>query len=285
MTGRDHPLSPAVAEVGDVDPHHFSTTREVKIRVEGLGKSFPKPGAPGEIIEAFRDVSFEVGDGEFLSIVGPSGCGKTTLLRIMSGLDHHTSGRLWVRSTPSSTASASNAIVFQQQSIYPWMTVEENITYGLRMRKASKQVIASRAEEFLEKMGLTAFRRAYPSHLSGGMKQRVAIARAFAYDPDILFMDEPLAALDEQTKFVLQEELLRIWGASGKTVVYVTHGLDESIALSDRILVMASGQPGHVQSQYIVPFPRPRHILDLRKEEEYGNLIVRLWEDLGRKAG
>lgn len=262
-----------------------SPVRHVKLRAEGLGKRFPKPGAPKETIEAFRDVSFEVREGEFISIVGPSGCGKTTLLRILSGLEQHTEGRLFVRNGGSSEGAPANAIVFQQQSIYPWMTVEENITYGLRMRKMSKEIIAGRAEEFLEKTKLTAFRSAYPAQLSGGMKQRVAIARAFAYDPDVLFMDEPLSALDEQTKLILQDELLRIWAASGKTVVYVTHSLDESLALSDRVLVMTSSHPGYLKSEYVVPFARPREILELRKHEEYGDLILNLWNDIGAATG
>lgn len=256
-----------------------SSAREVKIRVDSVGKAFPRPGVAGETIDVLRDISFEVHEGEFLTIVGPSGCGKTTLLRIMSGLEHHTSGKLHIRQPDS--GAPENAVVFQQQSIFPWLTVEENIAYGLRMRRVAKPVIRERTDEFLEKTGLGDFRHAYPAHLSGGMKQRVAIARAFAFDPDILFMDEPLAALDEQTKFVLQEELLRIWEASAKTVVYVTHSLDESLALSDRVLVMTSSQPGRLQSEYTVPFERPRHVLELRKEHEYGELITKIWDDIG----
>ena len=255
------------------------TRQPAKIRVERLGKTFPNPSTRGETIKVLDDLSFEVGEGEFLTIVGPSGCGKTTLLRIMSGLETHTSGRLHIRA--SAKDSPQNAVVFQQQSIYPWLTVEENITYGLRMRKAPKSLIQERADEFLAKTGLVEFRHAYPVHLSGGMKQRVAIARAFAFDPDILFMDEPLAALDEQTKFVLQEELLKIWEQSGKTVVYITHSLDEALALSDRVLVMTSSQPGRLQSEYDVPFDRPRHVLELRKQHAYGELITRLWDDIG----
>lgn len=266
------------------EPEGFADTEPpVKVRVERLGKVFPRPGAPGETIEVLADISFEVAEGEFLTIVGPSGCGKTTLLRIMSGLESHTSGHLYIRE--SDADAPQNAVVFQQQSIYPWLTVEDNITYGLRMRRAPKRLIEERAEEFLEKTGLADFRHAYPAHLSGGMKQRVAIARAFAFDPEIMFMDEPLAALDEQTKYVLQEELLKIWEQSRKTVVYITHSLDEALALSDRVLVMTSSQPGRLRSEYEVPFDRPRHVLELRKQHAYGDLITRLWDDIGAAGG
>jgi NitT/TauT family transport system ATP-binding protein len=265
----------AVADVPDV------VRIPAKIEVEHVSKTFTAKG--GRIVTALDDVSLTVADGEFLTIVGPSGCGKTTLLRILSGLDRQTSGTTKLRRQVSDPRPP-NAVVFQQQSAFPWLTVEQNVSYGLRMAKANRKRIQERTEYWLKKTGLTAFKDAYPHQLSGGMKQRVAIARAFAYDADVLYMDEPFAALDEQTKAVLQGELLRIWEDTGKTVVYITHSLDEAATLSDRIMVMTA-HPGRIKSTVSVPFSRPRDVMALRKEKEYGELITNLWDQLRDEVG
>ncbi len=259
----------------------MDSLENVKIQVEHLTKTFTGEG--GRVVTALDDVSLTVADGEFLTIVGPSGCGKTTLLRILSGLDRQTSGKTSLR-RQIGDKRPTNAVVFQQQSCFPWLTVEQNVSYGLRMSHAPRDHTRDRTNFWIDKTGLSAFKNAYPHQLSGGMKQRVAIARAFAYDADVLYMDEPFAALDEQTKAVLQAELLRIWEDTGKTVVYITHSLDEAATLSDRILVMTA-HPGRIKSTVRVPFDRPRDVMALRKQKEYGELISGLWDQLRDEVG
>jgi NitT/TauT family transport system ATP-binding protein len=254
---------------------------EPKIEVQNVTKQFTGKG--GKVVTALDDVSLTVADGEFLTIVGPSGCGKTTLLRILSGLDRQTSGTTTLRRQADDTRPP-NAVVFQQQSAFPWLNVEQNVSYGLRMARADRDHTRERTAFWLRKTGLSAFKDAYPHQLSGGMKQRVAIARAFAYDADVLYMDEPFAALDEQTKAVLQGELLRIWEDTRKTVVYITHSLDEAATLSDRVVVMTA-HPGRIKSSVTVPFQRPRDVMALRKEKEYGELITGLWDQLRDEVG
>jgi NitT/TauT family transport system ATP-binding protein len=254
---------------------------DVKIQVENVTRTFTAKS--GRVVTALDDVSLTVKEGEFLTLVGPSGCGKTTLLRILSGLDRQTKGRTTLRRKVDDKRPA-NAVVFQQQSAFPWLTVEQNVSYGLRMARADRKHIREQTAFWIEKAGLTAFKDAYPHQLSGGMKQRVAIARAFAYDADVLYMDEPFAALDEQTKAVLQGELLRIWEDTRKTVVYITHSLDEAATLSDRILVMTA-HPGRIKSSVSVPFARPRDVMALRKEQAYGELISSLWDQLRDEVG
>jgi NitT/TauT family transport system ATP-binding protein len=263
------------------EAHSRPGVDDVKINVENVSRTFTGKG--GRIVTALDDVSLTVKEGEFLTLVGPSGCGKTTLLRILSGLDRQTKGRTTVRRRADDKRPA-NAVVFQQQSAFPWLTVEQNVSYGLRMARADRKLVREQTAFWVEKTGLTAFKDAYPHQLSGGMKQRVAIARAFAYDADVLYMDEPFAALDEQTKAVLQGELLRIWEDTGKTVVYITHSLDEAATLSDRIMVMTA-HPGRIKSCVEVPFARPRDVMALRKDPAYGQLISNLWDQLRDEVG
>jgi NitT/TauT family transport system ATP-binding protein len=227
---------------------------------------------------AVDHVSVDIRPGEFFMIVGPSGCGKTTLLRILAGLETATSGSIEI-DTPAGSGRPENSMVFQGDSIFPWMTVWNNAAYGLRMRNASASVIKERVGHYLDRTGLTRFADYYPHQLSGGMKQRVSIARAFANDPQILLMDEPFSALDAQNKLLLQEELLRIWDEHKKTVVFITHSVDEAVYLGDRIMVMTA-QPGRVKSLVDVPLPRPRNIIELQKSPEFGELIARIWSGL-----
>jgi NitT/TauT family transport system ATP-binding protein len=211
-------------------------------------------------------------------IVGPSGCGKTTLLRILAGLETASAGTIEI-DTPAGSDRPENAMVFQGESIFPWMTVWNNAAYGLRMRNVPQAVIKERVGHYLDRTGLTRFVDYYPHQLSGGMKQRVSIARAFANDPEILLMDEPFSALDAQNKLLLQEELLRIWDEQKKTVVFITHSVDEAVYLGDRIMVMTA-QPGRVKSFVRVPLPRPRNIIELQKAPEFGELVHRIWSGL-----
>jgi len=228
-------------------------------------------------LTAVDDVSLDIAPGEFFVIVGPSGCGKTTLLRILAGLENATSGTIDIAA--GNSGRPVNSMIFQGESIFPWMTVWDNAAYGLRMRNVPAASIRETVGHYLDRTGLTRFAHYYPHQLSGGMKQRVAIARAFANDPEILLMDEPFSALDAQNKLLLQEELLRIWDEHKKTVVFITHSVDEAVLLGDRILVMTA-QPGRVKLFVDVPLPRPRNIVALQGAAEYGEIVQRIWQSL-----
>jgi NitT/TauT family transport system ATP-binding protein len=240
------------------------------IRIRDLRKTF------GQLI-AIDGVSVDIAPGEFFMIVGPSGCGKTTLLRILAGLESVTSGAIEIE-TPHSQRPV-NSMIFQGDSIFPWMTVWDNAAYGLKMRRAPSATVKEVVGHYLARTGLTRFAKYYPHQLSGGMRQRVSIARAFANDPEILLMDEPFSALDAQNKLLLQEELLHIWEEHKKTVVFITHSVDEAVFLGDRIMVMTA-QPGKVKTFVPVPLARPRNIMELQKMPQYGELIAHIWSSL-----
>ena len=240
------------------------------IRIRDLHKRFGQ-------LTAVEGVSVEIAHGEFFMIVGPSGCGKTTLLRILAGLDSVTSGVIEIE-TPNSHRPV-NSMIFQGDSIFPWMTVWDNAAYGLKMRRVPSATIREVVGHYLARTGLTRFAKYYPHQLSGGMRQRVSIARAFANDPEILLMDEPFSALDAQNKLLLQEELLHIWEEHKKTVVFITHSVDEAVFLGDRIMVMTA-QPGKVKTFVPVPLTRPRNIMELQKMPQYGELIAHIWSSL-----
>jgi NitT/TauT family transport system ATP-binding protein len=227
---------------------------------------------------AVDDVSLDIGQGEFFMIVGPSGCGKTTLLRILAGLEAATSGTIEI-DVPTGRERPQNAVVFQGDSIFPWMTVWQNASYGLRMRNVPTAVVKDVVSHYLDRTGLTRFAQYYPHQLSGGMRQRVAIARAFANDPQILLMDEPFSALDAQNKLLLQQELLRIWEEHKKTVVFITHSVDEAVLLGDRVMVMTA-QPGRLKRFVPIPLTRPRDIMELQGTAEYGGLVHLIWANL-----
>lgn len=251
-----------------------STSGSVKIRFDHITKTFTS-GA--NAVTAIDDFSFDVRQGEFLAIVGPSGCGKTTLLRMLAGLETQTGGRIHVvRKDPS---RPENSMIPQGDSIFPWMNVRENVEFGLRLRGISRRERMKKARHYIEVIGLGNFEKSFPHQLSGGMRQRVSIARAFVNDPEILLMDEPFGALDEQTKFTLQQELLRLWESTKKTVVFITHGLDEALTLADRVLVMTP-RPGRISKVIEVPFDRPREVLKLRQDPAYGDLINQIWARL-----
>jgi NitT/TauT family transport system ATP-binding protein len=243
------------------------TAAPPKIRIANLARRFGT-------LTAIENFSLDVESGSFVMIVGPSGCGKTTLLRILANLDSPTEGTVQVqRRDPS---KPSNAMVFQGDSIFPWMTVWDNAAYGLKLRGEDKARIKDVVGFYLDRTGLTRFADRFPFQLSGGMRQRVSIARAFATDPEVLLMDEPFSALDEQHKTMLQQELLRIWDETRKTVLFITHSVDEAVALGDKILVMTAG-PGRIKAIIDVPFPRPRNVIELRGQPEYGELVFRIW--------
>jgi NitT/TauT family transport system ATP-binding protein len=243
-----------------------------KIVVRNLYKTFT---VRGTIVRALVNINISIPDGEFFCMVGPSGCGKTTLLRIMANLEKQSSGTLTMRQDDRS--KPTNSMVFQEQSVFPWMTVRDNVGYGLAMRRVPKKQREETVSHYIDKVGLGKFTKAYPFQLSGGMKQRVSLARAFANDPEVLLMDEPFGALDEQNKLLLQEELLRIWSEDRKTIVFITHSIDESIVLADRIMVMTA-HPGQAKAFVQVPFQRPRQVYEIRATPQYGQLMYSIWE-------
>jgi len=245
-----------------------------KIRFAGVTKTFETRHGD---FTAVDDISLDIPAGTFFVIVGPSGCGKTTLLRMAAGLELPTRGTITIARTRSDRPA--NAMVFQGDSIFPWMTVFDNAAYGLRMRGVAKADVDEIVGHYLSRTGLTRFAKSYPHQLSGGMKQRVSIARAFATDPDVLLMDEPFSALDEQNKTLLQEELLRIWEETHKTVLFITHSVDEAVTLGDRIMVMTA-HPGRAKAIVEVPFARPRNVLELRATPAYGELVYDIWGQL-----
>lgn len=232
-------------------------------------------------ITALTDINVSIGDGEFFSIVGPSGCGKTTLLRILAGLDTASTGTVDIKIT--SGDRPVNSMVFQEQSVFPWMMVIDNVAYGLKLRGIPKKERYEIAEKYIRMIGLSKFARAYPHQLSGGMKQRVSVARAFANDPEILLMDEPFGALDEQNRIILQQELLRIWELSKKTTVFITHSIDEALCLSDRIMIMTA-HPGTVKTIVNVDLPRPRDIAAIRTTMRYNELFQTIWLTLSEEV-
>jgi NitT/TauT family transport system ATP-binding protein len=240
------------------------------IAVEHLFKRYPS----GTL--ALDDVNLEVGEGEFVSVVGPSGCGKSTLLRIMAGLDTPTEGRILTEGAAAAANGLPSAVVFQEQSLFPWMRVAENVAFAFDSLGLPKSEVDRRVAKELALVGLTNFAGAYPHELSGGMKQRAAVARAFAVDPPVLYMDEPFGALDEQTRVGLANELMALWERMRKTVVFVTHGIEEAVTLADRVVVL-SAHPGTVKAIIPVDFPRPRDAVALRGLPRFGELVVRIW--------
>jgi NitT/TauT family transport system ATP-binding protein len=247
--------------------------RGAAIAIANLRKEY---GGGRERVIALDGINLKIAPGEFVCIVGPSGCGKSTLLRILAGLDRATSGTLDIDAAGWPVA---NAMVFQDSGLFPWMNVETNVGFGLMTRGVAPDEAARRVDAALRLVGLTKFRRHYPHQLSGGMRQRGAIARAFVTDPAMLLMDEPFAALDAQNRVILQAELVRIWEETGKTVVYITHSIDEALLLGDRTVVMTA-QPGRIKEIIDVPFRHPRNVMELSATPEFGALKLAIWRIL-----
>lgn len=215
----------------------------------------------GEPLLALVDVTFSVENNEFFSIVGPSGCGKTTLLNLLAGFEEPTRGELRIGSELITAPGWERAVVFQEYALFPWYNVYDNVCYGLKRKRISEAEQRAIAEHYIALVGLRGFEKRYPRELSGGMRQRVSIARALAVNPSVLLMDEPFAALDIQTREYMQDELLKIWEREPKTVIFITHSIDEAIKLSDRIAIMAP-RPGRIAEIKTVDLPRPRNLTD-----------------------
>jgi len=230
----------------------------------------------GEGVKATRvldNISFETGEGEFLCILGPSGCGKSTLLRIIAGLLEPTGGE--VIYSGNNPAGPKNSMVFQEHGVFPWMNVIDNVAFGLEMRGVPRKERYERSLDFLKRVGLAQYATRNPHELSVGMRQRIAIARAFVNNPEILLMDEPFGALDAQTRLILQDELLKIWNEHKKTVIFVTHDIDEAILLGDRVLVMTRG-PGKIREVITVGISRPRN-LQIESTQEFVDIRMKIW--------
>jgi NitT/TauT family transport system ATP-binding protein len=248
---------------------------EPRIRVRGLGKHYGS-------LEVFHNIDFDVGAREIVAIVGPSGCGKTTLLRCIDGLLPFDSGEVLVGQQRVTEPTAGVAMVFQHFGLFPWKTVYENVAYGLRMDGASKADIERKVPIFIQMVGLAGFEKAFPYQMSGGMQQRCGLARALAVEPNVLLMDEPFAAVDAQTREILQFELLRIWEERPTAMIFVTHSIEEAVLLGHRVIVL-KGRPSSIHETVIIDLPHPRTRETLR-EPRFAELRERVWSTLMREA-
>jgi NitT/TauT family transport system ATP-binding protein len=248
----------------------------VKLQIDHLTKHYWLEREDREVL-ALSDVSFSVEDGEFMAIVGPSGCGKTSMLNIIAGLLPYNEGNVSIDGKRVDGPGIDRAVVFQHASLLPWRTIAGNVRYGMELQgRFDENTMKERTEYFIKLVGLTGFERHYPSELSGGMQQRVNLARALAADPVVLLMDEPFAALDAQTREFMQAELLKIWSKARKTVLFITHQINEAIYLADRVVVM-SARPGRVKDVFKVPFARPRD-LSLKRDPRFLELEDSVWK-------
>lgn len=275
---------PLKKERETVEPRQNS---ENKIVIQGLSRIFQinktKEKEKKEFL-AIKDVDLEVKKGEFLTIVGPSGCGKSTLLDIIAGLAKPNSGKIYIDNKLITGPDLDRGIVLQGYALLPWRTVRQNVEFGLEIKGVNKAQRKEISLQFINLVGLNGFEDRYPYELSGGMKQRVAIARALAYDPEVLLMDEPFAAVDAQTREVLQDELLRIWEETHKTIIFVTHSIDEAVALADRVAVMTVN-PGTIKEIIDIKLPRPRRVGDVRTSSDFNWIRHKVWESLQGEKG
>ena len=250
------------------------------VEIEAVCKSFHKTVKERTTeIKALSDVSLSIRKNEFVSIIGPSGCGKTTLLKIIDGLIPYDSGRIAIDGKAVTAPGPDRAVVFQGFALLPWRTVLANVEFSLELRRLPKEDRTSIARDCLKRVGLADFENHYPHELSGGMQQRAGLARALAVNPAILLMDEPFGAVDAQTRQLLQEELLELWQRERKTVIFVTHSMDEAVYLSDRVVVMTP-RPGRVAEILDVPLPRPRVSEEVRRDGKFVDLTNYIWESL-----
>ena len=244
-----------------------------KLVIQNISKQFVS--AQGDIRPVLVNLSTEIRTGEFICVVGASGCGKTTFVRILDGLIEPTAGQVLLDGHVVTKPGPDRAFVFQQDSLLPWRTVLDNVLFGLEVLKRPRRESLERARELIALVGLTGHERHYPHELSGGMRQRVNLARALAVDPEVLLMDEPFAALDAQTRELMQRELLRIWEKKRKTVIFITHQIDEAVFLADRVLALGS-RPGRIRETIAIPFERPR-ALGLKRRADFAEYVERVW--------
>ena len=252
----------------------------MKISVQSVTKTF---ALGKDMFTALDEVSLDIADNEFITVVGPSGCGKSTLMNILAGLEEPTSGRALVDGVPVSGPGPERGVIFQQYALFPWLTVRKNVEFGLKTAGAGKAERRERAQHFIDLVGLGEFADALPKMLSGGMRQRCAIARAYAVNPSILLMDEPFGALDALTRVKLQEQLLDTWSQEQRTVMFITHDVDEAVFLANRVIVMAA-RPGRIYDVIDVDLPYPRSE-DFRLSPEFAVLRNRVWHSVYHQDG
>lgn len=252
-----------------------------KLSIESVGREFPasRGGTP---TRALTPVSLSIDDNDFITILGPSGCGKSTLLRIVAGLDRPTEGRVLLDGKAVTGPSAERGVVFQSYTLFPWLTIEENVGFGLREKGIAHAARTATAREWCSRVGLAGFEGHYPKQLSGGMQQRTAIARVLANDPSIMLLDEPFGALDNQTRALMQEMLLGIWERERKTILFVTHDIEEAIFLANRVVVM-SARPGRIKADVRIDLPHPRHYT-MKTSPEFTRLKAQLTEEIRVEA-
>lgn len=251
------------------------------VEIEHLSKRYTS-AVSGECL-ALQDLSLSIEKGEFFALLGPSGCGKSTLLHIIGGLNS-AEGTILINGAPVRGPGLNRGIVFQEYALFPWQTVLENVAFGLKMKGVPKRERLRTAREYLALVGLSGFEERYPDQLSGGMKQRTAIARALAYDPEVLLMDEPFAALDAQTREILQGELLKIWEQTGKTIIFVTHSIEEAVYLAQRVAVITA-RPGRIKKIVDIPLPIPRYAVeDIRSSAGFSGIRHELWKLLSEEV-
>ncbi len=247
------------------------------IELRGVTKRFPTPN--GGIYTALRDLTLQVGPGEFAALVGPTGCGKSTTLALVSGLEPASAGEVLVMERPVRGVADGIGYVFQTDAIFPWKSVLDNVAAGPRYHGASTRAARPLAREWIARVGLAGFEDRYPHQLSGGMRKRVALAQSLITEPRILLMDEPFSALDVQTRTLMENELLGLWASTSASVVFVTHDLEEAIALADRVFVMTAG-PGTIKGDYVVDLARPRNVAEIRFEPRFVQIYQEIWDDL-----
>jgi len=253
-----------------------------RLSIRHVGKTFPGVRRHAPPTEALKPVSLDVADNDFITVLGPSGCGKSTLLRLVAGLEEPSFGEILLDDTPIRGPGADRGVVFQSYTLFPWLTVRQNICFGLREKGMALAEQHEIADRFIARMGLRGFEDHYPKQLSGGMQQRVAIARALANDPKILLLDEPFGALDNQTRLLMQELLLDTWEAARKTVLFVTHDIDEAIFMANRVVVF-SARPGRIKCEVVTDLPHPRHYT-IKTSPEFMALKARLTEEIRVEA-
>ncbi|USB32330.1 ABC transporter ATP-binding protein [Paenibacillus sp. YPG26] len=259
------------------------TANTAKISIQQVNKAFRVTRRPGDLkanqepVKALDSINLDVKPGEFMVIVGPSGCGKSTLLDLLAGLTTPSSGQILLDGKPITGPNLDRGIVFQQYALFPWKTALANVEFGLETKGVPRKERREIAQEYIQLVGLAGFEHRYPHELSGGMKQRIAIARSLAYNPDVLLMDEPFAALDAQTRETLQSELLRIWEATKKTIIFITHGIEEAVYLGQRVAVMTS-RPGRIKEVIEIPFEARTSEEDLRAHPDFVKLRHQIWD-------
>lgn len=250
-----------------------------KVALRGISLSYKTPG--GKYLLALDNIDLEVRAGEFLCIVGPSGCGKSTLLHLIAGLDAPTSGQVLIDNKPVSEPGTDRMLIFQELGLFPWLTVGQNVEFGMKMQRVPKTERREKVQYYLHLVHLAQFKDSYPHQLSGGMRQRVALARALAAEPDVLLMDEPFAALDAQTRDLLHDELERIWSETGRTIIFITHNVREAIRLGDRVALMTF-RPGRVKREYAIELTRPRQLEDIALATTASEILRDLREEIDK---